>query len=32
MRLGKKLNGTVERCLGYKDVRIVGLGNPIAEI
>jgi len=32
MRLGKKLNGTVDRCLGFEAVRIVGLGNQIAEI
>jgi len=26
MRLGEELNGTVERGLGFNDVRIVGLG------
>jgi len=32
MRVGNKFNGTVERCLGFKKVWIVGLGNPLAGI
>jgi len=30
--VGNKFNGIVERCLGFKNVRIVGLGNPLAGI